>query len=253
MSLLLAICLTASPYRLAVDFEWPGSNTKALELNSDSFASTLTDGGEPIGAQSLLNWDGGVIVDAKGVYFVRGPVNVWANIRSAGWPYSDVGGKYEVCHTPSWDSSQWRDGASPNWDGTSYLFDANVVTQHTVAMMFGHARRENLYVRVTGPRGHSTFDISDVKQTAGQAYCTSTEWSASDGGYCTLVVRHNSCEQTPVPLCHATKVVAEDLSGTASCPYVSSYITLANRQYGYDVSNMAPTTVHVSAVRTYVQ
>lgn len=244
-------------YTLYSDYEWPGAPTSMLLINNDTYNSVMTDGGQAIGSQTLFNYDGGVIVDSKGLYFVRGPTNVWANVHTwaFGFPDTSNGGRYEVCFTPSFSSSQWSDGVNPNWDGTIYLMDVNMVTQHTVAFIFGAYAANNLYVRLNGS-GETTLQLP-VSWKADHQYCVSAEWAPadSDGGFlCNAWVRYNSCALTPVPYCTASTIIGAIEDGTSACPSPSpTYVTLAQRQYGWDTTDMAPTTVHVSAVRAWAK
>jgi hypothetical protein len=249
-----------------VDWEWPGTTTTMIPIITDFTARVLTDGGTPIGATNIYDsypaYDGGVIVEDAGLYFVRGRdagPNIWTNIPylANGFPGASSGIKYEVCFSPAWSSSQWLDGQEPNWDGTIYLADFNTESAHTVTFIFGSGVAENLYVRIQGSNPE-TFDIRGISWTAGRNYCVSAESvPIPSSALCTNAIKFDDCGSTPVPSCTATTLVGFDDGGVGDggfwgvCPNTASYLTLGQRQFGFDPTNLAPTTVHISSVRAW--
>lgn len=259
---LVAICPVdgGGSYTLVSDFEWPGSDlptSPGLIMGNDFANQTLLDGGTPIGSQQLRGYDGGLILTPRGLYFVRGKngtPNVWANIHSwaLGFPDTTYGGKYEVCYVPSYGSDECPvgSGQGPEWNCVPYVLDINSVTDHAVAFIPGAYDAGTLYVRLTG--SGSTTLIGPAVLKAGQTYCSSAEWVPTDAGVCSAWVRHDSCEQTPTPMCEASTIIASCTN--CACPEPSpTYVTFAQRQYGYDTSNLAPTTVTIGALRAGVK
>lgn len=240
----------------AIDYEWtgPGSDTSMLLVVNDFYFNSLSDGGNAIGSQQIRGYDGGIIIDAQGIYTVRGANgdhNIWYNIRTGdhGWPVVGNGIRYEFCHTPSWDSEHYGNVQNPDWDGTNYAFDLNFTNAHAVTAIFAADGAENLYIRIDGTP-QLTLIIPGVRQRAGQLYCTAIELvQIGSSGMCKTWVKHNSCAQSDVGHCFAQTIIGAETSGTFGCPSSGTYMTLGNRQACGDTSNCAPSTGHFSALR----
>lgn len=250
LSAAIALLLLADgggTYTTVFDYEWPipSISTPYPAMGVGHNTQAQGDYGT-IGAASLPNWDGGMLVDAQGLRTVRGPTNVFYYFDPAneGWPNPDGGGRYEVCHTPGADVAvDWVAGYDPTWNGSVYLFDASDGSQHTAIFVFGYSDPGVLLVRLAAG-GNYTNLTPYVPTPIGQTYCTSVEWNPLGSGRCDIWVRHDGCGFVPAVLCRASTIIAYDTSGNGYCPAPPGAVHLGNRY-----SETAPTSTHINALR----
>lgn len=169
----------------------------------------------------------------------------YSTTSAANWPDPVLGGKYELVHTALYDpSTTWFDANS-----AYYAFDVTSAADanHTVAIIFGYTLAGRMNAVIRGPGGEVGDLITDgVSLTVGQAYATSVEWRPTSGGHCKTYVRHDSCGATAPASCHASTIIASDVTGSAMCPGTPAKMTIGSR---YDIS--IPASVLTNAVRVF--
>ncbi len=174
-----------------------------------------------------------------------GHVNYRIDPVADGWPNALEGGKYEFVHTPLFNPD--ADWASVT-NGTYYVFDAAVAgSDHTIAVIYGYTTAGRLLAVFRDNLGaHSDITIDGVSLTAGSPYATALAWQPASGGHCNLYVYQDACGATPVASCHATTLLASDLTGTAVCPGNPDIVSLADRN-----DSSSPSSLILHALRVY--
>ncbi len=169
----------------------------------------------------------------------------YSSTSAASWPDPTLGGKYELIHTPLYDpNSTWVDANSAYYalDVTSAA-DAD----HTVAIVFGYTVAGRLNGVIRGPGGEvGDLLVNGVALTPGQPYATSVSWRPVGGGNCNTYLMHDSCGATAIASCHATTIVASDVTGTAKCPGTPAKVTFGAR---YNIGIINP--LITNALRVY--
>ncbi len=169
----------------------------------------------------------------------------YSTTSAANWAAPLLGGKYELVHTPLYDpATTWVDATS-----AYYAFDVTSAgdANHTVAIIFGYTVAGRLNGVIRGPGGQiGDLIVDGVSLTVGQPYATAVAWRPIGGGNCLTYLLHDSCGATPTTSCHATTVIASDLTGAAKCPGTPAKMTLGSR---YDTT--IPASVLLNAVRVY--